>query len=198
MDSEHGPLGLKKQFSYGEVLRAIGQQPYDLPVPKRTGLKAYEDIFFSNLINDPASYNLKKGGFSHETPYEPPAQSDVFYDARSDAADEQPLPPGGGFGPSPPPPPSGYGVFEGLFGNRVGNQPIQSGYYEPPEQPPLQIQVPPNAQYNFLSEEGRNPAPEPPVFFHKWDRLLLTPLGLVPLTKRANWVLPRVRQLCKA
>jgi hypothetical protein len=161
MDRDTGPMGLKKQFAYDEVLRAIGQQPLDLEAPKRVGLKTYEDIFFSNLINDQTSYqgDTKKGGFSHETPYEPPAQSDVFYDARSD--DESPLPPGGGFGPPPPPPPGGYGVFEPLFGNRVGNRPIQSGYYQPPEQPSVQIQPPPNAQYNFLSEEGQNPEPEP-------------------------------------
>jgi hypothetical protein len=168
MDRETGPMGLKKNFAYDEVLRAIGQQPLDLPAPKRAGLKIYEDIIFNNLINDQTSYggDVKKGGFSHETPYEPPAQPEVFYDARSDGAlgDEPSLPPGGGFGPPPPPPPGGYGVFEPLFGNRVGNQPIQSGYYEPPEQPPVQIQVPPNAQYNFLSEEGQNPAPEPGFF----------------------------------
>ncbi|MCP4820233.1 MAG: hypothetical protein GY883_13660, partial [Shimia sp.] len=51
MDREYGPLGLRKAFDYDEVLRAIGQQPLDLPVPKRAGLKAYENIFFSNLIN---------------------------------------------------------------------------------------------------------------------------------------------------
>ena len=62
MDRDYGPMGLRKNFSYSEVLRAIGQQPLDLPVPTRVGLKAYEDIFFSNLINDQSSYvgDLKK------------------------------------------------------------------------------------------------------------------------------------------
>ena len=45
MDRDYGPMGLRKNFSYNEVLRAIGQQPLDLPVPKRIGLKTYEDIF---------------------------------------------------------------------------------------------------------------------------------------------------------
>ena len=45
MDRDYGPMGLRKNFAYDEVLRAIGQQPLDLPVPKRIGLKTYEDIF---------------------------------------------------------------------------------------------------------------------------------------------------------
>ena len=55
-------MGLRKNFSHSEVLRAIGQQPLDLPVPTRVGLKAYEDIFFSNLItiNLPMLVTLKK------------------------------------------------------------------------------------------------------------------------------------------
>ena len=56
MNREYGPMGLRKCFSYDEVLRAIAQQPLDLPVPKRVGLKTYENIFFSNLINDQSSY----------------------------------------------------------------------------------------------------------------------------------------------
>ena len=62
MDRDYGPMGLRKNFNYDEVLRAIGQQPLDLPAPKRVGLKTYEDIFFSNLINDQSSYvgDLKK------------------------------------------------------------------------------------------------------------------------------------------
>ena len=102
-------------------------------MPKRGGLKTYEDIFFSNLINDQTSYDgdIEKGGLSHEVPYEPPARPEVFYDARSDGAqtpfpgDEPSLMPGGG---GPPPPPQGdYGLFESLLGNRPGNQPTQSG-----------------------------------------------------------------------
>ena len=173
MDRDYGPMGLRKNFDYDEVLRAIGQQPLDLPTPKRVGLKTYEDIFFNNLINDQSSYSgdAKKGGFSHELPYEPPARPDVFYDARSDGA-QTPFPSDGpqtlssGFGPPPPPPPGGYGVFESLFGNRPGNQPMQSGYAATQfEQPPVQVPVPPNAAYNTLVEEGRNPPPEPPGFF---------------------------------
>ncbi len=49
-------MGLRENFSYNEVLRAIVQQPLDLPIPKRIGLKTYEDIFFSNMINDQSSY----------------------------------------------------------------------------------------------------------------------------------------------
>ena len=49
-------MGLRKNFSYNEILQAIGQQPLDLPIPKRIGLKTYEDIFFSNMINDQSSY----------------------------------------------------------------------------------------------------------------------------------------------
>ncbi len=56
MERDYGQMGLKKNFSYDEVLRAIGQQPLDLPVPKRIGLKTYEAFFFSNLINDQSSY----------------------------------------------------------------------------------------------------------------------------------------------
>ena len=88
MDRDYGPMGLRKNFSYREVLRAIGQQPLDLTVPARVGLKAYEDIFFSNLINDHSSYvgdELKKSGFSHEFPYELPPRPEVYYDARSEA-----------------------------------------------------------------------------------------------------------------
>ena len=70
MDRDYGPMGLRKNFSYSEVLRAIGQQPLDLPVPTRVGLKAYEDIFFSNLINDQSSYvgDLKKQVFRMKRP----------------------------------------------------------------------------------------------------------------------------------
>ena len=62
MDRNYGPMGLRKNFSYDEVLRAIGQQPLDLPMPKRIGLNTYEDTFFSNMINDQSSYagDLKK------------------------------------------------------------------------------------------------------------------------------------------
>ena len=154
-------MGLRKNLSYDEVLRAIGQQPLDLPVPKRVGLKTYEDIFFSNLINDQSSYlgDVKKTSFSHEAPYEPPPRPEVYFDARSDAGDgvltEPPYMPesrGGGPPPPPPPPPppGNLGVFEGLFGSRTGNMPIQTGYYATPfSQNPIVMPVPPNATYNI-------------------------------------------------
>ena len=68
MDRQYGPMGLRKNFGYDEVLRAIGQQPLDLPAPKRAGLKTYESILFSNLINDQSSYDggAKKGGLGRE------------------------------------------------------------------------------------------------------------------------------------
>ena len=99
-------------------------------MPKRVGLKTYEDIFFSNLTNNQSSYigDLKKTGFSHELPYEPPQRPEVYYDAMSDAGDgvstEPPYMPDGRGGP-PPPPPGNLGAFQGLFGSRTGNTPIQ-------------------------------------------------------------------------
>ena len=111
-------------------------------------------------------------------PYEPTARPDVFYDARSDGTQTPPFPgdepslmPGGG-GP-PPPPPGGYGVSESLFGNRPGNQPMQSGYYATQfDQPPVQVPIPPNAANNALAEEGQEPAPEPPRFFQQMGQNL--------------------------
>ncbi len=50
MDRESGPFGTKKQFSYQEVLRNIQQQPYDIPVPPRTGLRRWDDPFYQHLI----------------------------------------------------------------------------------------------------------------------------------------------------
>ena len=44
MDREMGPFGLKKQFSYQEVLRATQQQPSDIPVPAREGLRTWDDL----------------------------------------------------------------------------------------------------------------------------------------------------------
>ena len=155
-------MGLRKNFSYDEVLRAIGQQPLDLPVPNRVGLKTYEDIFFSNLINHQSSYlgDVKKTGFSHEAPYEPPQRSEVYYDARSDAGADPPYASDGGGGPPPPPPP---GTFQGLFGTRTGNMPIQSGYYATPfNQNTIHMPAYPNAPYNILAEEGMYPDLEPP------------------------------------
>ena len=71
MDRETGPFGLKKQFSYQEVLRSIQQQPYDIPVPARTGLRRWDDPFYQNLIQGQGSYlgDVARSGFSHEAPY---------------------------------------------------------------------------------------------------------------------------------
>ena len=110
-----------------------------------------------------------KTGFSHEVPYQPPPRPEVYYDARSDYGDgvstEPPYMPdsqGGGL-PPPPPPPGNLGAFEGLFGSRTGNMPIQTGYYATPfSQHPIQMPVPPNATYNILAEEGMYPDLEPP------------------------------------
>ena len=92
MDRETGPFGLKKQFSYQEVLRAIQQQPYDIPVPARAGLRTWDDPFYQNMIQDQASYqgDVAKSGFSHEAPFQPPPRDEVYCDARSDALDEAP------------------------------------------------------------------------------------------------------------
>ena len=92
MDRETGPFGLKKQFSYQEVLRAIQQQPYDIPVPARVGLRTWDDPFYQNMIQDQASYqgDVAKSGFSHEAPFQPPPRDEVYYDARSDAGDKAP------------------------------------------------------------------------------------------------------------
>ena len=86
MDRETGPFGLKKQFTYQEVLRAIQQQPYDIPVPARVGLRTWDDPFYQNMIQDQASYqgDVAKSGFSHEAPFQPPPRDEVFYDAWSD------------------------------------------------------------------------------------------------------------------
>ena len=43
--SRYGPLGLRKEYSYAEIMRAIESQPLELPHRKRAGLKQYEDIF---------------------------------------------------------------------------------------------------------------------------------------------------------
>ena len=50
MDRESGPLGLKKQFSYQEVLQNIQQQPYDIQVPARAGLRQWDDPLYQNLL----------------------------------------------------------------------------------------------------------------------------------------------------
>ena len=111
MDRETGPFGLKKQFSYQEVLRNIQQQPYNIPVPARAGLRTWDDPIYQNMIQSQAAYmgDVAKSGFSHEAPYQPPPRDEVFYDASSDAAFEQ-APYAGNGGPPPAFPPSSGAV----------------------------------------------------------------------------------------
>ena len=106
---------------------------------------------------------LKKTGFSHEAPYEPPQRPEVYYDARSDAGADPPYLPDGGEGPHPPPPSGNLGAFQGLFGTRTGNMPIQSGYYATPfNQNLLVMPLYASAPYNILAEEGMYPDLPPP------------------------------------
>ena len=130
MDRETGPFGLKKQFSYQEVLRNIQQQPYDVPVPARAGLRRWDDPFYQNLIQGQGAYlgDVAKSGFSHEAPYQPPPRDEAFYDARSEFSED----PGGLQAPSsggrpPPPPPGNLGVFSALYdrNDAPGSAPFQ-------------------------------------------------------------------------
>ena len=74
------------------MLRAIQQQPYDIPVPARVGLRTWDDLFYQNMTQDQAAYlgDVAKSGFSHEAPFQPPPRDEAFYDARSDAGAEAP------------------------------------------------------------------------------------------------------------
>jgi hypothetical protein len=45
MESHYGPMGLRREHTYDEVMRAISEQPLKLEHPKRMGLRTYEDIF---------------------------------------------------------------------------------------------------------------------------------------------------------
>ena len=45
MESRFGPMGLRQEYTYDEVMRAISEQPLQLDYPKRLGLRTYEDIF---------------------------------------------------------------------------------------------------------------------------------------------------------
>ena len=56
MESRYGPMGLRQEYTYDEVMRAISEQPLKLDYPKRVGLRTYEDIFFNNLVNDGMAY----------------------------------------------------------------------------------------------------------------------------------------------
>ena len=153
MDREYGPMNLRKQNQLRRGAASDRTTALDLPVPQRVGLKTYEDIFFSNLINDQSSYlgDVKKPGFSHEAPYEPPQRPEVYYDAMLDAGADPPYVPDGRGSP-PPPPPGNQGAFQGLFGSRTGNMPIQSGYYATPfNQNPIDMPFPPC----YLQRPGR-------------------------------------------
>ena len=203
MDRETGPFGLKKQFSYQEVLRAIQQQPYDILVPARVGLRTWEDPFYQNMRQDQASYqgDVAKSGFSHEAPFQPPQRDEVYYDARSDAGGEDPPYSGSGGGrgppppPPPPPPPGNLGVLADLFRQRPGNQPIQSGFMAPPE-----VEAPPSAVprsaigHTQLPARGRGSAPNPsrrsPASFSRWGRPFERVLALVPWSVLARLAQP--------
>ena len=153
--SRMGPLGLRQEYTYDEILRAIGQQPLDLPHPKRIGLKTYEDLFFNNLIHEQTAYqgDPAKSGFSHDVPRQPPHRPDVYFDARSDhggGGDDD----GDGQGPGHP------------FGRAPANLPIQSGRLLPDFiGEPLQLPELSNPRHNFIEEEGLSLPPEPPGFF---------------------------------
>ena len=142
MDRESGPFGTKKQFSYQEVLRNIQQQPYDIKVPPRTGLRRWDDPFYQNLIQGQGAYlgDVARSGFSHEAPYTPPPRDEVFYDARSDFGDFSEA--ASGNGRPPPQPPGNLGIFAQLYGDD-GSQSFQpddtqGGHWNflPPPPPP--------------------------------------------------------------
>ena len=154
MDRETGPFGLKKQFSYQEVLRNIQQQPYDIPVPARVGLRTWDDPFYQNMIQSQAAYlgDVAKSGFSHEAPYQPPPRDEVFYDANSDAGDLPPAYPRGG---PPPPPPGNLGVFSALYDQPPDTDPHAGGVsYYPPPPPPGNLGV-------FSALYGQRPGTDP-------------------------------------
>ena len=156
--SRYGPLGLRKEYSYAEIMRAIENQPLELQHPKRAGLKQYEDIFFNNLINDQMAYqgDPAKGGFAHDAPRQKPHRPDVFFDAddgqggnRGDDGDD-------GQGPSHP------------FGRLPARLPIESGHLLPDfVGPPLQLPEMPNPRHNVIQEEGLEMPPEPPGFLRQ-------------------------------
>ena len=196
MDRDYGPMGLRKNFDYDEVLRAIGQQPLDLPAPKRPGLKTYEDIFFSNLINDQSSYggDAKKGGFSHEVPCETPARPDVFYDARSDGTQTPPFPgdepslmPGGG---GPPPPPQGGMVCSKAFlgTDRATNQCSRTTMRRSSTSRLSRCPSPLTRHTTPWRRRVKNLPLSLLGFSSKWDRTLQTLLDLVPSIRRGKWV----------
>lgn len=158
MESSYGPMGLRREHSYAEVLRAV-QVTRDLLRPKRDGLKQYEDIFFSNLINDHAAYagDALKSGFAHDQPRPPPERPDVFFDARSGNDDDD-----GG---------DDDGSFGRPFGRAPGNLPIQSGHAifppgfgSPPEH---LLEELPNPRQNVIQEEALAMPPEPPGFIER-------------------------------
>ena len=50
MESRFGPLGLRQEYTYDEVMRAISEQPLKLDYPKRVGLRTFGDIFLTTLL----------------------------------------------------------------------------------------------------------------------------------------------------
>ena len=167
MESRFGPMGLRQEYTYDEVMRAISEQPLKLDTPKRIGLRTFEDIFFNNLINDGMAYQGEshKSGFYHDMPRQPPARPDVYFDADDgEGYNDDGRGPGGGYGgdgqgPSHP------------FGRLPMNLPIQSGQLLPDfVGPPFSgVQTPdlPNPRHNIIQEEGLQLPPEPPGFFVK-------------------------------
>ena len=176
MESRYGALGLRQEYTYDEVMRAISEQPLKLEHPKRVGLRTYEDIFFQNLINDQAAYagDTGKAGFSHDQPRQPPPRPDVFFDSRSDGGDGGG---GGGGGRGDDDPYDGYPWGDALndddgqgpnhpFGRRPVRLPIQSGQLLPDfVGQPLQLPDPPNPQQNIIQEEGLQPPQGSPGYF---------------------------------
>ena len=163
MESRFGPMGLRQEYTYDEVLRAISEQPLNLDYPKRVGLRTYEDIFFNNLINDSMAYQGEPGksGFYHDMPRQPPSRPDVYFDARSDEGGGGGQGGGGGRGYG------GDGQGPGHpFGRLPMNLPIQSGQLLPDfVGPPMQAPDLPNPRHNIIEEEGLELPPEPPGFF---------------------------------
>ena len=157
MESRYGPMGLRQEYTYDEVMRPISDQPLKLDYPKRIGLRTYEDIFFNNLIHDGMAYQgePQRSGFYHDMPRQPLSRPDVYFDARSDDGEGGGGGGGGdGQGPSHP------------FGRLPMNLPIQSGQLLPDfVGPPMQAPDLPNPRRNIIQEEGLQLPPEPPVLF---------------------------------
>ena len=46
MESRFGPLGLRQEYTYDEVMRAISEQPLKLDYPKEGGVKNLRRYIF--------------------------------------------------------------------------------------------------------------------------------------------------------